>query len=156
MSRSGFTLIELLVTLAIIATLAMLAAPVAQTAAQRAREAELRHALRDIRTALDAYKKASDEGRIRKANGESGYPKTLEQLVEGVEDSKDPKKNKIYFLRKLPRDPMSENNTASDAATWGKRSYASEPDNPQEGDDVFDVYSLSTSKGLNNLPYRKW
>ncbi len=156
MSTRGFTLIELLVTLAILALLGTLAVPVAQVTAQRRDEAELRRALREIRAGIDAYKKASDEGRVAKAAGATGYPPRLEMLVEGVRDQKSPKGAQVYFMRRLPRDPFHANPGSSDAETWGKRSYASEPDEPREGDDVYDVYSLSEKPGLNGIPYNKW
>jgi general secretion pathway protein G len=152
----GFTLIELLVTLAILALLGTLVVPVAQVALQRRHEQELRVALRDIRAAIDAYKKAGDEGRIPRAAGASGYPPKLEVLVEGVADQKSPKKAKIYFLRRLPRDPFNGDADLKDAETWGKRSYASEPDEPREGDDVYDVFSTSDKVGLNGILYSRW
>jgi general secretion pathway protein G len=152
----GFTLIELLVTLAILALLGTLVVPVAQTTAQRRNEAELRRALREIRQGIDAYKKASDEGRIKKEIGATGYPAKLELLVEGVTDQRSPKHAKIYFLRRLPRDPFSVDPELSDAQTWAKRSYASEPNEPKEGEDVYDVYSTSAKVGLNGIPYTRW
>jgi len=152
----GFTLIELVITVAIVAVLASVALPLNELIVQRAKEADLRRSLREIREALDAYKQASDEGRIRKSVGDSGYPRKLEELVEGVDDQKSPKKEKIYFLRRVPRDPLSADTTASAAATWGKRSYASPPDDPSDGDDVFDVFSLARGKGINGQPYRDW
>lgn len=153
---SGFTLIELLATLAILAMLGTLVVPVAQVATQRRHEQELRRDLRDIRQAIDAYKRASDEGRIAKLAGATGYPPRLELLVEGVRDQRSPRQAKIYFLRRLPRDPFNADPSLPDAQTWGKRSYASEPDEPKEGEDVYDVYSLSTKVGLNGVPYSRW
>ncbi|WP_044564680.1 type II secretion system protein [Azospirillum sp. B4] len=155
-SEAGFTLIELLVTLAIVGLLATLVLPVAQVATQRTQETELRRALRDIRTAIDAYHRASDDGRIAKEAGTAGYPPDLDVLVTGVEDQRDPEKRKIYFLRRIPRNPLASDPDLADAATWAKRSYASEADDPQEGDDVYDVYAASPRVGLNGIPYKKW
>lgn len=153
---AGFTLIELLVTLAIMALLATLVMPVAELALQRSREAELRTALRTLRNAIDAYKQASDDGRIALKAGGSGYPPKLEALVEGVTDAKSPKGTKLYFLRRIPRDPTSTDTYAEPAATWATRSYASDPDHPRSGDDVFDVFSRSPGIGLDGTPYAEW
>ncbi|SDY80421.1 type II secretion system protein [Nitrosomonas sp. Nm33] len=156
----GFTLVELMVVVAIVAILASAVMPLREIAIKREKEQELRLALRQIRTAIDAYKQAADEGRIEKKADETGYPRKLESLVEGVPNIKDPKKNMIYFLRRLPRDPMFTNSDSDqnvpDADTWGKRSYESPPGNPEEGDDVFDIYSHSDRKGLNGIPYNQW
>ncbi|GAA5175858.1 hypothetical protein GCM10025771_09180 [Niveibacterium umoris] len=152
----GFTLIELLVTLAIMALLAALVVPVAELALQRAREAELRTALRTLRNAIDAYKQASDDGRIALKAGGSGYPPKLAALVEGVTDAKSPKGGKLYFLRRIPRDPTNPDTYADAAATWATRSYASDPDHPRAGEDVFDVFSQSPGIGLDGSPYNAW
>jgi general secretion pathway protein G len=153
----GFTLIELLVTLAIIATLSFLVVPVVQVTVQRAKEAELREALKEIRRAIDAYKQSSEVGEIEEPKGEiSGYPPHLNLLVDGVKFSDEKAKGKKYFLRKLPRDPMHPNADLPAADTWGKRSYESEATEPREGADVFDVYSLSNKIGLNGVAYRWW
>jgi len=151
----GFTLIEMVITVAIVGILASAIVPVTQLAVQRVKEQELRDGLRQIRGAIDAYKKAVDEGRVVRRADETGYPRTLDRLVDGVEDLKTPDKKKIYFLRRMPSDPFAEPGQTG-GETWGKRSYASPPDAPAEGDDVFDVYSRSDRVGLNGLAYREW
>ncbi len=154
--ESGFTLIELIVTLALLSVLALIVVPVAQLHAQRLKEREFRLALVEIRGAIDAYKRAADEGRVRVGAGGTNYPPDLETLVQGVEDQRDVKGRKLYFLRRVPRDPFHLDQATKDADTWARRSYASDPDNPQEGDDVYDVHSRSTGVGLNGIPYSRW
>jgi general secretion pathway protein G len=153
---AGFSFVEILATVAILALMATAAVPYLELVVTRQKEAELRRDLRELREAIDAYKKATDEGRIPKLIDESGYPKQLEDLVNGIADAKDPTKRKIYFLRRLPRDPMLPNPEVSAAQTWGLRSYESPPDQPREGADVFDVYSKSEQKGLDGVPYNQW
>jgi general secretion pathway protein G len=145
----GFTLVELLITVAILGLLASVALPLAEVSVQRSKEQELRRALREIREAIDAYKRAADEGVIEKPADRSGYPPTIAALVEGAVDKRDPKGARVFFLRRVPADPVS-------GEPWGLRSYASPADAPQSGQDVFDVYSKSTQAGLNGVPYREW
>ncbi len=153
----GFTLIELVITVAIVGLLAAVAMPMAELAVQRDKEHELRLALREIRTGLDAYRQAVDEGRIIQSLGTSGYPPSLKVLVEGVPDAGSPdSKRRIYFLRRIPRDPLFLDPDKTDEETWGRRSYASSADSPEAGEDVFDVYSLSAGVGLNGIAYRNW
>ncbi|HYP85382.1 type II secretion system protein [Variovorax sp.] len=157
MRTRGFTLIELLVTLAILGLLATAAAPMAELTARRVRETELRHALREIRTAIDAYKQAGEEGRIARAADATGYPASLRQLVDGVPQENDAAKRRIYFLRRVPPDPFYVGPAVSRPEdTWGLRAYSSPPDRPQSGKDVFDVYSTSQAIGLNGTPYSQW
>ncbi|WP_269531862.1 type II secretion system protein [Chitinimonas sp. BJYL2] len=153
--ETGFSFVELLATLAIVALLASIAIPLAQTTVKRSKEMELRRALRDVRMAIDAYKRASTDGFIAVLPGQSGYPPSLTDLTAGVENAKVPGK-KLYFLRRLPRDPFFADTTVPAADSWGVRSFDSPPDNPRTGDDVFDVYSTSTQLGLNGLAYKEW
>ncbi|MCW7537683.1 type II secretion system GspH family protein [Aquabacterium sp. A7-Y] len=163
----GFSLVEMLVVLAIMAVLASIGFPLAEIVAKREKEEELRAALREIRSALDVHKRLADEGRVQRQADGSGYPANLSALVLGVEDLRSPTRQKIYLLRRLPADPFAtpaEIGGASGsadpmqvaAASWGLRSYASEPNDPKPGLDVFDVYSKSPDVGLNGVPYREW
>jgi len=151
----GFTLLEIVIALAILSILVTMATPVVQLQLQRQKETELRAALRDIRNAIDSYKRAADTGRVQKAADASGYPASLEVLVNGVQDARDPKGRPIFFLRRVPRDPFADPALAP-VATWGKRSSRSPPTAPAEGDDVFDIYSLSGKSAINGTPYREW
>lgn len=153
----GFSLVELLVTLAILGLLAGLAVPTVELFSRRQHEAELRRALREIRTAIDSYKKAVEEGKIMIKADQSGYPPNLDALYRGVVLAKDPaKRAKIYFLRRLPRDPFFPDSAVPANETWGLRSYQSEYDRPARGADVYDIYSLSPGTGLNGVRYKEW
>ena len=153
---AGFTLVELVVVVAIMAILASIGMPLAELSHQRGREEELRQSLREIRAALDSYKRLVDDGRIERAVDGSGYPPTLQVLVEGVKDARSPTGAKLYFLRKLQRDPLQPDLGITAADTWAPRSYASPPDDPRPGKDVFDVHSKSPATGLDGTPYRTW
>jgi general secretion pathway protein G len=155
--QDGFTFIEIAITVAIVALLATLVVPMAELEVKRDHEHELRIALREIRTALDEYRRAVEEGRIATEIDKSGYPPQLSVLVDGVADMKSPDgKGKIYFLRRIPRDPLYPDQRTAGEDTWGKRSYQSSADAPEEGDDVFDVHSKSNDTGLNGVPYKDW
>jgi general secretion pathway protein G len=153
---AGFTIIELLASVAILGVLASVAMPVIQTTITREKEYQLRIALRDIRTAIDAYKQASASGNVTVPQGQSGYPPTLLQLAGGVTNANNPNGPQLYFLRSVPRDPFFSDQTTAAISTWGLRSFESSADNPLPGDDVFDVYSMSTQTGLNGVPYNQW
>lgn len=152
---SGYTFVEILVVTTILLILASAVMPLAQNAAQRYREAELRRALRDLRTAIDRYKDAADQGVIAKSELEAdseGYPPDLEVLVEGVAMANDASGKKLRFgLRRIPIDPMTS------TAEWGLRSYQDEPDATSwGGENVFDVYTTSEATALDGTKYRDW
>lgn len=155
-SCRGFSLIELMAAATILGVLATVAVPVMKTTMKRQKEHDLRIALHDIRRGIDAYKAAADADRITVATGDSGYPPSLAALTSGVPNAKDNTAPKQYFLRRIPRDPFSTDSSVPAAETWGLRSYASEPDTPTAGSDVFDVYSRAKGEGLNGVPYGAW
>ena len=152
----GFTLVELVMTVAIVGVLASAAMPLASLVTQRSKEQELRQTLLQIREAIDAHRRAFDNGRIAKGVTDSGFPKSLRDLTEGVVDQTSLDKKRIVFLRRLPRDPLHSDPSVPAEETWGLRSYESPPDDPSPGNDVFDVYSLDKGVGLNGIPYSKW
>lgn len=154
--RRGFTFIELMLTLALLGVLATVAVPMVQLAHQRRQELALGEALRDIRRGIDDYRRAVDQGRVSVRLGESGFPPTLGALVDGVPDQRSAERKMLYFMRRLPRDPLVADPSLSAADTWGKRSHDSPLDEPREGDDVFDVYSRAPGVGLNGIAYRLW
>lgn len=153
---SGFSLVELLVVVAIVSVLATIGLPLAELSHKRVQEEELRVALRQIRAALDEYKMAVNDGHVFKKEGDSGYPPDLATLVRGIPDAKSPKGRRLYFLRRIPRDPFAPASVLLAEDTWALRSYASPADSPAPGRDVYDVYSKSTLTGLNGVRYSEW
>ena len=148
--QSGFTLIELLVTVMIISILVGLAVPLARNSIKREKEFALRAALREIRTALDKYKDATDRGFIMMKIDTEGYPETLQILVDGV-DAVGQVNKKLKFLRRVPIDPMTK------SAEWGQRSYQDDPKSTSwGGQNVFDVYTKSEGIALDGTKYSEW
>ena len=150
----GFTFIELLVVTTIVLVLASAVMPLAQVAARRQREQELRRDLREMRVAIDKFKDAVDLGRIATTDvepGSEGYPKSLDVLVEGIGIANDASGRKLKFLRRIPIDPMTNSNE------WGLRAYSDKPDaTTWGGKSVFDVYSKSDATALDGTRYRDW
>jgi general secretion pathway protein G len=148
--RSGYTMVELVLVSTLLVILAAVALPTSKYTVRRAKEMELRSSLREMRNAIDEFKRYSDAGLIVVERGTDGYPGELELLVEGV-DLVGQIDKQVRFLRRIPRDPMTGE------YEWGLRSYQDEFDsNSWGGENVFDVYSLSEGVGLNGLPYREW
>ena len=153
--QRGLTLLELIIALVILGILAAAALPMAEVAATRSKELELRRSLRDVRTAIDAWKadydRAVAEKKITAAINETGYPESLEKLVEGNDwGGLYPFKRK--YLRRIPVDPFDEYGEG-----WGMRSYKDDPDSTvYGGEDVFDVYSQSTRTALDGTEYQTW
>jgi general secretion pathway protein G len=152
-AAAGFTIIELIIVLVVLSVLALSVLPVAELSVRRAKERELKAALVEIRQAIDAYKQAVDSKQIAPGGTASGYPASLLVLVDGSMPASG--SGRLYFLRRIPRDPFAPA-SASPQDTWGMRCYASPPDRPAPGGDVYDVYSMTTGAGLNGVPYRQW
>ena len=153
--QRGLTLLEMVLAMAILAVLATVIVPMAEVTAMRGRELELRSALRATRTAIDHYKadfdKAVEKKKIIAAINETGYPESLEILVEGSDwGGLYPYKRK--YLRRLPQDPFDEYDEG-----WGLRSYKDDPDSTfHSGDDIYDIYSQSTRTALDGTVYNTW
>jgi general secretion pathway protein G len=147
----GFTLIELIVTVFIVSILVGVAVPLARNSIKRDKEVALREALRELRTAIDRYKDASDLGRIAVKVDTEGYPEKLQVLVDGV-DLNGTVGKKLKLLRRIPIDPMTN------STEWGLRSYQDDPKNSSSwgGQDVFDVYTKSQGTALDGTKYKDW
>jgi general secretion pathway protein G len=146
---TGFSLVELIAVVVILGILASAVMPMTKIAVKRAKEIELHRTLREIRRAIDLYKKMADDKKIEHDATDSGYPESLEVLVEGVELTGT--ERKMVFLRRIPRDPITGERE------WGLRGLEDEPDAYSwSGEDVFDVYSLSEARALDGSYYREW
>lgn len=156
----GFTLIEMTVVVAIVAILAAAAIPLQELAVRRAQEAALREALRTLRTAIDEHRRAVEARMIAPGHDGTPYPASLEVLVDGVPlidqaGQPDPKGRRLYFLRRLPRDPFADRSLPA-AETWRLRSSTSPPDLPQPGFDVYDVLSRASGVAIDGTRYADW
>jgi len=153
-SGDGYTFVELLVVSTIVMILASAAMPLAKVTARRQREVELHRSLREMRTAIDRYKDAADNGLIGSLElkvGSENYPPDLQTLVDGVAAANDATGRKLKFLRKIPTDPMTH------STEWGLRSYQDKPDATHwGGQNVFDVYTTYDGKALDGTKYRDW
>ena len=159
--QSGLTTVELLAALAVLMVLVSVAIPVARWDEKRRREVELRVELRMMRDAIDEYKKAADQGRIKQQDVEQKgvptdtgfFPKDLDELVDGVDvvDPATATTHKVHYLQRLPVDPFTGE------AEWGKRSYQDDWDATSWGrENVYDVYSLFDGKALDGTYYKDW
>jgi len=149
--QGGFTLLELVVTATVLLILASAVVPLARNGFKRQQELELRRSLREMRMAIDDYKKQAEQQKIKAPPAEANfYPESLELLVEGVPATGSISR-KIRFLRRLPVDPFNGK------AEWGLRSTSDDANSTSwGGGHVYDVYSLSQGTGMNGIPYREW
>jgi general secretion pathway protein G len=145
--EAGMTLIELIIVVTMLGILASAAVPIAKFQVKRTKERELRRDLWEMRTAIDAYKDAADKGGIQTKADSNNYPPDLQTLVDGVDISS----KHVRFLRRIPVDPMTNNND------WGLRSNQDDPDADDfGGQNVFDVYTKSQGTSLNGEKYSTW
>jgi general secretion pathway protein G len=150
----GYSFVELIVVCTIVGILASAIMPLAKVTMQRQREMELRRELREMRTAIDRFKDAADQGVIPSTElttGSEGYPPRLDTLVEGVQLANDASGRRLKFLRRIPVDPVTG------TAEWGLRSYQDKPDATSwGGQNVYDVRSTSGGRALDGSLYRDW
>ena len=149
--QSGLTLLELIIASSILLILSSAALPVLKFTVIRAKEAELRRDLREMRNAIDQYKDAADQNLVRVQLGSEGYPPDLESLVKGVDYGSGGASQKKRFLRRIPVDPVTGR------AEWSLRSIQDDPDATSwGGNNVFDVHSTSTATALDGTKYSDW
>lgn len=146
-SSLGFTLIELIAAVTILLILSGMAIPMARITIKREKERELRHALWEMRDAIDRYKDTAERGGFQIKVGSEGYPPDLDTLVNGVDSNG----KKIRFLRRIPIDPMT------DGTDWGLRAVQDDPNSDSwNGENVFDVYTKSQGTALDGTKYKDW
>ncbi len=153
-TSAGYTFVELLIVVTLLLILAAATMPLVRVTVRRQKEAELRLALREVRTAIDRYKDAVDRGVIGGTQvrlGSEGYPPDLKTLVEGVPKANDASGTRLKLLRRVPLDPILN------STDWGLRSYQDDPtSNIWGGQNVFDIYTKAAGRGLDGTPYRSW
>jgi general secretion pathway protein G len=157
---NGYTLVELLIVLGVLGLLASMAMPLAEVTVQRAKERELQRALWEIRDAIDAYRRAREQGAILVAGANSWgaglYPPSLASLTQAWPDARaDRRGEPLRFLRRVPRDPFADASVPAERS-WALRSYTSDAERPQPGSEVYDVQSASDRVGLNGIPLKRW
>ena len=138
MKDRGFTLIEVSIVMVVMSILAMVALPSVKLAVKRRDEMELRRVLRNTREAIDRYWR--DKDRVSPGGIDAlKYPKSLQVLV----DEK--------YLRVIPIDPMSGKRE------WRIISSTDEPDSEEtNGDNVWDIKSLSEGVAIDGSKYSEW
>ncbi len=145
--EKGLTLVELIVTVAILTVLASAVVPIARFQVKREKERILHRDLWEIRSAIDHYKDAADQGSFLNKVESEGYPPDLETLVNGI----DIKGKKVRYLRRIPVDPMTGR------AEWALRSMQDDPQSDSfGGQNVFDVHSKSPGTALDGTKYSDW
>ena len=149
--QGGFTLLELVVTATVLMILASAVVPLARNGLKRQQELELRRSLREMRGAIDEYKKQAEQQKIKAPPADTNfYPESLEVLVEGVPATGSTTR-KIRFLRRIPIDPFTGK------TEWGFRNTNDDANSTSwGGGHVYDVYSTSQGTGMNGMPYREW
>lgn len=156
-ARCGVSLLELIVTITILGILAAGVMPLVRNTTIRSKEIELRRNLRIIRIAIDDYKKTFDKMPTGPLTTGSGYPKDLQELVDG-KDFGDVKIGTVKFLRRKVLNPMDPK-SSTDEKQWGweLRSYKDKPDSSKwGGDDVYDVYAPQEGTALDGTKYKEW
>lgn len=149
--RNGFTLLEMVVTATVLLILASVVVPLAKNGLKRQQELELKRDLREIRSAIDEYKRQAEQQKIKAPPPDSHfYPESLDLLVEGA-PATGTITRKIRFLRRIPVDPFTGK------AEWGLRNTNDDANSTSwGGSHVYDVYSLAPGTGMNGIPYREW
>src|SRR5262245_47871475 len=151
-SQRGLTLIELIVAFTVLLIITSMAVPLARSRVRAERERELRHALDEMRRAIDKYKDNCDQGYFGPIKvGTNCFPESLDILVEGIKIANSADGKKLRFLRRIPRDPFTGKQE------WGMRSDQDDTTSMSwGGQNVFNVYSKTTEKAPDGSSYSEW